>query len=72
MGRPNLPKRHEQGLLPPAIGPRSLAAQRAATLRERRFPCDVITCPPTLPHEPADSRAAILKATAGPAFPIGT
>ncbi|PSM30791.1 hypothetical protein BVG81_008695 [Haliangium sp. UPWRP_2] len=42
MGWLNVPKLRELGLLPPAIGPRSLAAQRAATLRERRFPCDVI------------------------------
>ena len=37
-----VPKLREVGLLPPAIGLRSIARQRAATLRERRFPCEVI------------------------------
>jgi hypothetical protein len=37
-----VPKLREVGLLPPAVGSRSLAGQRAAALRERRFPCDVI------------------------------
>ncbi len=37
-----VPKLREVGLLPPAVGSRSLAGQRAAVLRERRFPCDVI------------------------------
>ncbi|HNN98577.1 MAG TPA: hypothetical protein PKI03_40210, partial [Pseudomonadota bacterium] len=35
-------KLREVGLLPAAIGSRSVALQRAAALRERRFPCDVI------------------------------
>ena len=35
-------KLREVGLLPQAIGARSVAGQRAAALRERRFPCDVI------------------------------
>jgi hypothetical protein len=37
-----VPKLREVGLLPAAIGLRSIAAQRAAGLRERRFPCEVI------------------------------
>ena len=37
-----VPKLRELELLPPAIGARSLARQRAAALRERRFPCEVI------------------------------
>ncbi len=37
-----VPKLREVGLLPQAIGLRSVAGQRAAALRERRFPCDVI------------------------------
>jgi hypothetical protein len=37
-----VPRLREVGLLPPAIGSRSVAGQRAAALRERRFPCDVI------------------------------
>ena len=37
-----VPRLREVGLLPPAIGARSIARQRAITLRERRFPCSVI------------------------------
>lgn len=37
-----VPRLREVGLLPAAIGSRSIAAQRAAALRGRRFPCDVI------------------------------
>ena len=37
-----VPRLREVGLLPPAIGARSIARQRAIALRERRFPCDVI------------------------------
>ena len=37
-----VPRLREVGLLPPAIRSRNVACQRAATLRERRFPCDVI------------------------------
>ena len=37
-----VPKLREVGLLPGAIGSRSIAAQRAVARRERRFPCDVI------------------------------
>ena len=37
-----VPRLREVGLLPPAIGARSLARQRAIALRERRFPCAVI------------------------------
>jgi hypothetical protein len=36
------PRHRRVGLLPAAIGLRSVACQRAAALRERRFPCDVI------------------------------
>ncbi len=37
-----VPKLREVGLLPAAIGSRSIALRRAISLRERRFPCDVI------------------------------
>ena len=37
-----VPRLREVGLLPPAIGSRSVARQRAVALRERRFPCEVI------------------------------
>ena len=37
-----VPRLREVGLLPAAIGLRSVALQRAVALRERRFPCDVI------------------------------
>ena len=37
-----VPRLREVGLLPAAIGSRGVAAQCAAALRERRFPCDVI------------------------------
>ena len=37
-----VPKLREVGMLPAAIGLRSVATQRAAALRERRFSCDVI------------------------------
>ena len=37
-----VPRLREVGLLPRAIGARSIARPRTVTLRERRFPCDVI------------------------------
>jgi hypothetical protein len=38
-----VPRLREFGLLPAAIGSRSVACQRAAALREHRFPGDAIT-----------------------------